>query len=48
MPQCRGIEDMELGVGGCMEEQPHRSRGEGIWDRVFPGRGGVTRKWDKI
>jgi hypothetical protein len=27
MPQCRGIEGGEVGVGGRMEEHPHRSRG---------------------
>ena len=26
MPQCRGIEDGEVGVGGWVEEHPHRSR----------------------
>ena len=26
MPQCRGIEGMEVGVGGWVEEHPHRSR----------------------
>ena len=30
MPQCRGIEGREVGVGGCMEERPHRSRQDGI------------------
>jgi hypothetical protein len=27
MPQCRGIEGGEVGVGGYVEEHPHRSRG---------------------
>ena len=27
MPQCRGIKGGEVGVGGWMEEHPHRSRG---------------------
>ena len=27
MPQCRGIESREVGVGGWVEEHPHRSRG---------------------
>ena len=27
MPQCRGIEGREVGVGGWVEEHPHRSRG---------------------
>ena len=27
MPQCRGIEAGEVGVGGWLEEHPHRSRG---------------------
>jgi hypothetical protein len=26
MPQCRGIEGGEVGVGGWVEEHPHRSR----------------------
>ena len=34
MPQCRGIEGREAGVGGWVEEHPHRSRGrrDGIGD----------------
>jgi hypothetical protein len=37
MPQCRGIKD-EVGVGGWVEEHPHRSRGRengigGFWKR---------------
>jgi hypothetical protein len=27
MLQCRGIEGREVGVGGWVEEHPHRSRG---------------------
>jgi hypothetical protein len=27
MPQCRGIKVGEVGVGGWMEENPHRNRG---------------------
>ena len=27
MPQCRGTEIGEVGVGGWLEEHPHRSRG---------------------
>ena len=27
MPQCREIEGREVGVGGWVEEHPHRSRG---------------------
>jgi hypothetical protein len=27
MPQCRGIEDREVGVVGWVKEHPHRSRG---------------------
>jgi hypothetical protein len=27
MPQFRGIKGREVGVGGCVEEHPHRSRG---------------------
>jgi hypothetical protein len=26
MSQCRGIEGREVGVGGWLEEHPHRSR----------------------
>ena len=26
MPQCRGTEGREVGVGGWVEEHPHRSR----------------------
>jgi hypothetical protein len=29
MPQCRGIEGGEAGVGGWVEEHPHRSMGMG-------------------
>jgi hypothetical protein len=37
MPQCRGIEGREVGVGGWVEEHPHRSRGRedgigGLWE----------------
>jgi hypothetical protein len=28
MPQCRGIEGGKVGVGGWVEEHPHRSRGK--------------------
>jgi hypothetical protein len=36
MPQCREIKDGEMGVGGWVEEHPHRSRGRmdgigGFW-----------------
>jgi hypothetical protein len=27
MPQCRGIEGQEVGVGRWVKEHPHRSRG---------------------
>jgi hypothetical protein len=27
MPQCRGIKGEEVGVGGWVEEHPHKSRG---------------------
>ena len=27
MSQCRGIKGREVGVGGWLEEHPHRSRG---------------------
>jgi hypothetical protein len=39
MPQYRGIEDGEVGVGGWVKEHPHRSRGRGKWDRGFLGEG---------
>jgi hypothetical protein len=44
MPQCRGIESREAGVGGWVEEHPHRSRGreDGIgcfWEGGKPGKG---------
>jgi hypothetical protein len=29
MPQCRGMEGREVGVGGWVEEHSHRSRGLG-------------------
>ena len=37
MPQCRGIEGGEVGVGGWVEEHPHRNRergdgGRGFWE----------------
>ena len=37
MPQCRGIEEGEVGVGGWVEEHPYRSRGRedgigGFWE----------------
>ena len=35
MPQCRGIEGREVGVGRWVEEHPHRSRGKEGWDRGF-------------
>ena len=28
MPQCRGIKGGVVGVGGWVEEHPHRSRGK--------------------
>ena len=44
MPQCRGIEGREVGVGGWVEEHPHRSRGreDGIgcfWEGGKLGKG---------
>jgi hypothetical protein len=40
MPQCRGMEDREVGVDGWVKEHPHRNRGredgirrEGNWER---------------
>jgi hypothetical protein len=43
MPQYRGIEGGEEGVGGWVEEHPHRSRGRedgigGFWEGG-PGKG---------
>jgi hypothetical protein len=38
MPQCRGIiEGRKMGVGGCVEEHPHRRRWERKMGREFPG-----------
>ena len=44
MPQCRGIEGREAGVGGWMEEYPHRNRGRrdgigGFQKGKKPGKG---------
>ena len=43
MPQCRGIEGGEVGVGGWVEEHSHRSRGRkdgmGVSGRGEPGKG---------
>ena len=44
MPQCRGIEGGEVGVGGWVEEHPHRSRGRedgigGFWEWEKRGKG---------
>ena len=44
MPQCRGIEGREVGVGECVEEHPQRSQWRedvigGLWKRE-------TRKGD--
>jgi hypothetical protein len=44
MPQCRGIEGGEVGVGVCVEEHPHKSRGRkdgigGFWKWENPVRG---------
>jgi len=41
MSQCRGIKVKEAGVGGWMEEHPHRSRGRGDWMGVS----WRSRKW---
>jgi hypothetical protein len=43
MPQYRGIEGEELGVGGWEEEHPHRSRRRedgigGFWEGGEPGK----------
>ena len=37
MQQCRAIKGGQVGVGGCVEEHPHRSRGRedrigGFWE----------------
>ena len=47
MPQCKGIEGGEVGVGEWVEEHLHRSRGEGGCGRMFPG-GRGTGKRDNI
>ena len=46
MPQCRGTEGREVGVGGWMEEHPHRSRGRG--DVIEVSGRGETQKGDNI
>jgi hypothetical protein len=38
MPQCRGTEGGEVGVGGWVEEHPHRSRGMADGIGSFGGR----------
>jgi hypothetical protein len=38
MPQCREIEGGEVGVGGWVEEHPHRSRGREDGIGGFQGR----------
>jgi hypothetical protein len=43
MPQYREIEDREVGVGGWMEEHPHRSRGREVVIECF-WEGGKTGK----
>jgi hypothetical protein len=47
MPQCRGIEVKEVGVGGWVEKHPHRSMGreDGIGGLQ---EGGGARKGDNI
>ena len=40
MPQYRGIVDGEEGVGGLVEEHPHRSRRRVMGQGRFPGVGG--------
>jgi hypothetical protein len=44
MPQCRGTKGREMGVGGWVEEHPHRSRGRedgrgGLWEEGELGKG---------
>jgi hypothetical protein len=44
MPQCREIESREVGVGGWVEEHPHRSSGRedvigGFCEGGKPGKG---------
>ena len=46
MPQCRGIEGGAAGVGGWIEEYPHRSRGRE--DRLGVSRKGKNQKRDNI
>jgi hypothetical protein len=40
MPQCRGIKGGEAGVGGWVEEHPHRSKGRG--DKIGGFQEGIT------
>jgi hypothetical protein len=44
MPQCRGTQGGEVGVGGWVEENCHRSRGRDdmigcFWEGGKPGKG---------
>ena len=44
MPQCRGTEGGEVGMGDWVEEHPHRSRGREdvigyFWEERRPGKG---------
>ena len=44
VPQCRGIKGGEVGVGGLVDEHPHRSRRKedvigGFWEKGKLGKG---------
>jgi hypothetical protein len=46
MAQCPSVgkcQGGEAGVGGWVGEHPHGSRGEGVQDGGFPGRGGMGK-----
>ena len=48
MSQCRGIKVREVGVGGWVEEHPHRIRGREDVIGCFWEGGRETRRGDNI
>jgi hypothetical protein len=48
MPQYRGIKSREVGVGGWVEEHPHRIRGREDVIGCFWEGGRETRRGDNI
>jgi hypothetical protein len=44
MPQCRGMERWDVGVGGLLEEHPHRTRRR---EDVIGGFWEVGRNWER-